>query len=54
MRRWKRLGLFPAAACPFVTLANKFKATIKGLQSWSHKKVGHVNSQLGLAREVLH
>jgi hypothetical protein len=44
----------PAAACPFVTLANKFKSTVKGLQSWSHKKVGHVNSQLGLAREVLH
>jgi len=44
----------PAAACPFVTLANKSKSTVKGLQSWSHKKVGHVNSQLGLAREVLH
>ena len=28
--------------------------TVKGLQSWSQKKVGHVNSQLGLAREVLH
>ena len=54
MRPWKRLGLFPAAACPFVTLANKSKSTVKGLQSWSHKKVGHVNSQLGLAREVLH
>lgn len=27
---------------------------VKGLQSWSHKKVGHVNSQLGLARQVLH
>lgn len=44
----------PAAACPFVTLANKFKATVKGLQSWSYKKVGHVNSQLSRAREVLH
>ena len=44
----------PAVGCPFVTLANKFKAVVKGLQSWSHKKVGHVNSQLGLAREVLH
>jgi hypothetical protein len=32
----------------------KFKATIKSLQSWSLKKVGHVNSQLGLAREILH
>jgi hypothetical protein len=44
----------PSSACPFDTLVRKFRATVRGLQSWSHKKVGHVNSQLGLAREVLH
>lgn len=44
----------PPTACPFDTLSKKFRATVKGLQSWSNKKVGHVNSQLGLAREVLH
>lgn len=44
----------PVSSCPFDTLARKFRATVRGLQSWSQKKVGHVNSQLGLAREVLH
>lgn len=42
------------SSCPFDTLARKFRATVKGLQSWSHTKVGHINSQLGLAREVIH
>jgi hypothetical protein len=32
----------------------KFGAAAKGLQAWSDKKVGHVESQLALAREVLH
>jgi hypothetical protein len=32
----------------------KLKATAKGLQAWSDKRVGHVESQLGLAREILH
>ncbi|KAG2549089.1 hypothetical protein PVAP13_9KG170413, partial [Panicum virgatum] len=40
--------------CPFDTLARKFRATVTNLQSWSQKKVGHVNSQPALAREVLH
>jgi len=44
----------PATPCPFITLAKKFQATVKSLQSWSHKKFGHVNSQLELAREILH
>jgi hypothetical protein len=44
----------PVSVCPFDTLARKFRSTVRALQSWSHKKVGHVNSQLGLAREVLH
>jgi hypothetical protein len=26
----------------------------KGLQAWSDKRVGHVESQLELAREILH
>lgn len=44
----------PSSACPFDTLAKKFRATVRGLQSWSQKKIGHVNTQLGLAREILH
>jgi hypothetical protein len=40
--------------CPFLTLDNKFKATARGLQAWSDKKVGHVESQLTLAREILY
>ena len=43
-----------ASCCPFDTLARKFRATVRRLQSWSQKKVGHVNTQLGLAREILH
>ena len=43
-----------ATSCPFDTLAKKFQATVRSLQSWSQKKVGHVNSQLELAREILH
>jgi len=44
----------PVTPRPFITLAKKFQATVKNLQSWSHKKIGHVNSQLELAREILH
>jgi hypothetical protein len=44
----------PALECPFQALDMKFKATAKGLQSWSDSRVGHVNSQLALAHEVLH
>jgi hypothetical protein len=44
----------PVSSCPFDTLARKFQTTVKGLQSWSHKKIGHVNSQLELARKILH
>jgi len=44
----------PASHFPFDTLARKFRATVRKLQSWSQKKVGHVNTQLALAREVLH
>jgi exonuclease III len=41
-------------ACPLLNLHLKFWAVEKGLQAWSEKKVGHVESQLALAREVLH
>ena len=27
---------------------------MRGLQSWSQKQIGHINTQLGLAREILH
>jgi hypothetical protein len=40
--------------CPFLTLDNKLKAAARGLQAWSDKKVGHVESQLTLVREILH
>ncbi|XP_066396001.1 uncharacterized protein [Miscanthus floridulus] len=32
----------------------QFKELSKGLQSWSDKKIGHINSQLVLVREILH
>lgn len=40
--------------CPLETLSLKFKATAKGLQSWSQKKVGHLKSQLAMAKEIIH
>jgi hypothetical protein len=43
-----------AGPCPFAAIDAKIKATARGLQSWRDKSVGHVNSQLTLAREVLH
>jgi len=43
-----------AGPCPFLTLDFKFKAATKALQSCSDKTVGHVNSQLPLAHEILH
>jgi hypothetical protein len=43
-----------AGPCPFITLDRKFKEVSRGLQSWSDKKIGNINSQLVLAREILH
>nr|XP_034580478.1 uncharacterized protein LOC117843854 [Setaria viridis] len=40
--------------CPVETLSLKLKATARGLQSWSQKKIGHINSQLFLAKEIIH
>jgi hypothetical protein len=39
---------------PFLTLEMKLKATARALQRWSNKRIGHVASQLELAREILH
>jgi hypothetical protein len=47
-------GSVPTSDCPFQTLNLKLKATARGLHAWSAKQVGHVQSQLALAREVLH
>jgi hypothetical protein len=44
----------PSGPCRLLSLSAKLKATTKGLQSWSDKKVGHVTSQLDLAKEFLH
>jgi hypothetical protein len=43
-----------ASSCPLLTLAVKLKATARGLQGWSEKRVGHVSSQFELATELLH
>jgi exonuclease III len=43
-----------ATTCPFNTLDRKLKETAKKLQTWSDRKVGHVRSQLALAKEILH
>lgn len=43
-----------ASSCRFDMLSHRLNATARKLQSWSHKTVGHVNSQIELAREVLH
>jgi hypothetical protein len=43
-----------AKPCLMETLSLKLKATAKGLQSWSDKRVGHFKSQLKMAREIVH
>jgi hypothetical protein len=47
-------GVVQTKPCPLETLALKFKAAARALQSWSDKKVGNFRSQLQLAREILH
>ena len=39
---------------PLLRFALKLKRLSKALQSWSQKQVGNVNSQLVLARRILH
>jgi len=41
-------------AGPFERISIKLKRLTRALQSWSAKKVGHIKTQLALAREVLH
>lgn len=43
-----------AASCPMEQLDMKLKRLTKALQSWSQKQVGHIKTQLGIAREILH
>lgn len=40
--------------CPLQRVSIKLKLLAKALQSWSQRQVGHVQTQLALAREVLH
>lgn len=40
--------------CPLETLSLKLKATARALQSWGQKKIGHISSQLALAKEIIH
>jgi len=47
-------GLVQPRCCPLETLSLKLQATAKRLQSWSQKRIGHLNSQLILAKEVIH
>jgi hypothetical protein len=47
-------GSVPSGPCPLLSLSTKLKATTRGLQWWSDKKVGDVMSQLELAKELLH
>jgi hypothetical protein len=44
----------PPEGCPFISLDNKLKVVVRGLQGWSDMIVGNVTSQLFLARELLH
>jgi hypothetical protein len=48
------VGLSAIGSLPLLSLSTKLKATTRGLQSWSDKKVGLVASQLELAKELLH
>lgn len=40
--------------CPLQRISVKLKRLTRALQSWSAKSVGHVQTQLTVAREVLH
>jgi hypothetical protein len=43
-----------ACSYHFVSLSKKPKAAATALQSWSQENVGHVSSQLEIARVILH
>jgi hypothetical protein len=40
----------PVGHCPFSTFDLKLKGIAKALQRWSSKKLGHIETQLHLAR----
>jgi hypothetical protein len=40
--------------CPVLSFDRRLKATARSLQKWSGQKIGHMTSQLALAREILH
>jgi exonuclease III len=40
--------------CPVQTLSRKLKVTARALQSWSQKRIGHISSQLAMAKEIIH
>ena len=45
----------PVQDCsPLLRISIKLKRLAEALQSWSQKKVGNINSQLALARHILH
>ena len=45
----------PVQDCsPLLRISIKLKRLAKALQSWSQKQVGNINSQLALARHILH
>jgi hypothetical protein len=48
---WSSVEIHP---CLVQTLSLKFKATARALQSLSQKKIGHITSQLALAKEIIH
>jgi hypothetical protein len=48
---WDSVG---TANCPFLTLHYKLKKTARRLQAWSDRQVGHIRSQLALAKEISH
>lgn len=42
------------ASCPMERISKKFKRLTRALQPRGQKQVGHIKTQLGLAREILH
>jgi hypothetical protein len=48
---WESVG---TVNCPFLTLHHKLKKAAKRLQAWSDRQVGHIRSQLALAKEISH
>lgn len=41
-------------SCPLERISINLKRLTRALQSWSQKRVGHIKTQLGIAREILH